>query len=114
VVELPATRMGETYAYAKIAGGYAWYTSDLVANIPELPPNPIARFLFAATKSAPGFRIFRLAGALMLKRPKTAYAELAATMRTRAPRVLVPGHGEVLDRPGLADETIGMLESAAR
>lgn len=114
VAELPSTRMGETYAFARIEGGYAWYTSDLVANLERLPPNPFAAFLFKSTKSAPGLRIFRLAAKLMLKEPKRAYAEIAGSMRAHMPRVLVPGHGAAIDRSGVGDETIGMLEAAAR
>ncbi|MBC7174446.1 MAG: hypothetical protein H5U40_18510, partial [Polyangiaceae bacterium] len=114
VVELPATRMGETYVWARIAGGYAWYTSDLLANMDRLPPNPVIAFLFKQTKSAPGLRIFHLAGKLMLKQPRRAYAEVAQAMRAHPPRVLVPGHGSPIDRSGLAEEAGALLESASR
>jgi hypothetical protein len=114
VVELEATRMGETYAWAKVADGYAWYTSDLVVNIERLPANPVAAFLFKVTKSAPGLRIFHLAGKVMLKKPKRTYAELAKSMRAHTPRVLVPGHGRVIDRGEVAARTIELLEAAAR
>ncbi len=113
VVELPSTRMGETYAYARIAGGYAWYTSDLIINMERLPPNP-AGLLFRLTKSAPGLRLFNLAAKLMLKQPKRAYAEIAGAMRAHRPRVLVPGHGVPADRGELAPEVIALVEAAAR
>lgn len=112
IVEAPTTKCGETWARAKIENGYAWYASDILANIPTLPPNFIIRALFKYTKSAPGYRIFNLAVSFIIKDKKKALKELLNDLKKHPPTIMVPAHGDVLTHGTLAAETIKMVEDA--
>ena len=112
VTEVPETKCGETWMWARIGGGYAWYVSDVLANMPELPSNFVLKLLFKWTKSAPGYRPFNLALKFVVKDRKKVLAQLLEEMKVRPPTVVVPAHGPVLTEAGLAERTYGMLQAA--
>ena len=112
VVETPSSRCGETWARAKIAGGHAWYGSDLLANIPVLPPQLVMRLLFKWTGSGPGYRLFNLAHKLLLKDRKATLRALLEDVRKHPPRVMVPAHGGILSSAEVAAETERLLADA--
>ncbi|MFV8753172.1 hypothetical protein ACNOYE_21700 [Nannocystaceae bacterium ST9] len=112
VVEAPASRCGETWAWAKIAGGYAWYASDLLANMERLPSNFVVRSLFKLTKSAPGYKVFNLATKLILSDKKRALGMMLDDVRRHPPTVMVPAHGGILVGEAVAGETEQLLVAA--
>lgn len=112
VIETPSSKCGETWVRAKIDGGYAWYGSDIVANMPSLPPNFIVRQLFKWTKSAPGYRLFNLAHKIVLKDRKATLRAMLADVEQHPPRVMVPAHGEILSSASLAVDTERLLRDA--
>lgn len=112
VVEAPKSKVGETWAWAKIGGGYAWYASDILANMPALPSNFVVRLLFKLSNSAPGYKVFSLAARLILQDRKRAFGQLLDDVRKHPVKVMVPGHGGVLDHAGLASETEGLVSAA--
>lgn len=112
VIEAPAEKCGETWGYAKVANGYAWFASDTLANMPGLPKALPPRLLMKWTKSAPGYRVFGLALKFLAKDPKALLRRLRDELRLRPPTIMVPAHGDVLTREGLADETEELLASA--
>ena len=112
VVETASSKCGETWARAKIEGGHAWYGSDIVANMPRLPPNFVVRQLFKWTKSAPGYRLFNLAHKIVLKDRKASLRGMLEDVRKHPPRVMVPAHGEILRSESLAKDTEALLVAA--
>lgn len=112
VVEAPASKCGETWARAKIEGGWAWYASDILANMPSLPSNFLVRTLFKLSKSAPGYRVFNLAVKFIIKDKKTALAAMLEDVRAHPPTVMVPAHGEILRGDRLAADTERVLREA--
>jgi hypothetical protein len=112
VIEAPASRAGETWARAKIDGGYAWYASDVLANMPQLPSSFIVRTLFKLTKSAPGYKVFNFAVKFILSDKKRALGMMLEDVRKHPPTVMVPAHGVILSQPSLAAETEQLLVAA--
>jgi hypothetical protein len=112
VIEAPSTKAGETWAWAKIADGYAWYASDVLANMPQLPSNFLFRFMFKATKSAPGYRVFNLATKLLLKDKRAALGSMLEDIRKHPPTVMVPAHGGIVDGGSVRADTEALLEAA--
>jgi len=112
VIEAPGSKCGETWARVKIDGGYAWYASDILANMDELPSQFLARMLFKLTRSAPGYRVFNLATKLMFKDKQAGLRAMLADVREHPPIVLVPAHGGILSGEALAGETERLLAAA--
>jgi hypothetical protein len=111
VIEAPTSRCGETWAWAKIDGGYAWYASDILANM-ELPSNFLVRALFKLSDSAPGYRVFGLAVRLILKDKRAALGSMLADVREHPPTVMVPAHGAILQGDALLADTQRLLADA--
>jgi hypothetical protein len=112
VVEAPASKAGETWARAKIAGGWAWYASDILANMDQLPANFLFRTLFKLSKSAPGYRVFNLAVKFIIADKKVALGAMLADLRAHPPTVMVPAHGTILTTTSLAADTERLLVDA--
>lgn len=111
-VVVPDTKAGETWVWAKVDGGYAWFVSDTLANIPRLPPNPFVKLLFWMTKSAPGFRVFHLALGFLVKDKKATLRRFAEALAERPPVVIVPAHGPAIDGPDAAERTRAVVAAA--
>lgn len=109
VGEVPNTKCGETWVWVKTATGYVWFVSDMLANIPELPSNPIARLVFKLSKSAPGYRVFSLALTFMVKDKKATLRTMADEMRSHPPSIVVPAHGAPLTDPDIAARTQALI-----
>lgn len=109
VIEAPTSRAGETWAWAKIDGGYAWYASDILANMERLPSNFLFRFLFKVSKSAPGYRVFNLAVKFIIKDKRAALGAMLDDVRKHPPTVMVPAHGTILTGASVAGETERLL-----
>ena len=114
VHEAADSKIGESWVWAKVAGGHAWFLSDLVANMERLPPRFPVRQLFKWTGSAPGYKPFHLAMKFTLKDKRGTLKALAAEVAARPPTAVVPSHGGVLDHAGLAADTAQLLAGAIR
>jgi hypothetical protein len=112
LAEVANSKAGETWLSAKTARGHVWFVSDILANIPRLPPNPFVKLLFWASGSAPGYRVFNLALKILVKDRKACLRTLADEMRARPPVMVVPSHGELLAEPGIAERTQALLAAA--
>jgi hypothetical protein len=112
VIEAPKSKAGETWAWAKIAGGYAWYASDVLANMDRLPSSFVVRTLFKLSNSAPGYKVFKLATTFLLSDKKRAFGVMLEDVRKHPPTVMVPAHGDILDHASLAGDTEQLLVSA--
>ena len=109
--DVPDTKRGESWCWAKTEGGHAWYASDVLANMPKAPPFPIS-LLFKWTKSAPGYRVFGLALKLIVKDPKATLRLLAQDLEAHPVSTMVPAHGDVLDHAALAADTRALVTGA--
>lgn len=111
IVEAPKSKTGETWVWVKIEGGYAWYASDVLANMPSLPPSFIPRTLFKLTKSGPGYCVFNLANTFNLGDKKGTFRAMLDDLAAHPPTVMVPAHGEILRGESLAADTRRLLEA---
>lgn len=109
--EVPNTKCGESWFWANTGAGHAFYTSDVLANIPKLPPFPI-RLVFTLTKSAPGYRVFNLALKFIVKDKSATLRLLADDVAAHPVTTMVPGHGDILTHATIGDETKQLLASA--
>jgi hypothetical protein len=112
IVEAEISKCGECWAWSPIAGGYAWFGSDVLANMPSLPKNLIFRMMFKMTKSAPGYKIFGLAMKFIVGNKKPVLSLMLEQVKAYPPTVMVPGHGDILTGPNLAADTMALLQSA--
>lgn len=105
------TKIGECWFWVRREQGYAWYVSDLLANLPALPKSLMPRLLFQLSGSGPGYRIFNLALFYGAKDKRAVLRQLLDDLAAHPPTVIVPAHGGVLTQEGLADETRALLEA---
>ncbi|MCA9707573.1 MAG: hypothetical protein KDK70_17100 [Myxococcales bacterium] len=112
VVEVPTSKAGETWVRVKLAKGYAWYASDLLANLDRLPSNFFVRMLFKLTKSGPGYRVFNLAVKLIVKDKKAGLRAMLDDVREHPPTVMVPAHGGIVTGKAVAADTEALLSAA--
>jgi len=109
--DFEGTKCGETAAWAKTATGYAWFASDLLANLPALPNSFPLRMLFKLTKSAPGFRVFNLAVKFIIKDRKGVFAQFLKDLKSHPPSVIVPAHGAPIASDNVAEEAYALVAS---
>lgn len=114
--DVPASRCGESWFWAKLSGDgpprYAWYMSDVLANMRGLPPGLLFRLLFKLTGSAPGYRVFNLALKFMVKDAKGALRLLLEDVEAHPPGVVVPAHGDILADGDIDERTRALLKAA--
>jgi glyoxylase-like metal-dependent hydrolase (beta-lactamase superfamily II) len=97
LIELPYFRTGEALVKIRAAEGLLWYVTDIVLNLPRLPPNPLFAALFKLSGSAPGLRINRIGPLFMVRDRPALWRWLAAEAGRDRPRWLVPAHGDTVD-----------------
>lgn len=112
VVEAPGSRHGETWTRVKIADGYAWYTSDILINVPELPKPFIPRTLFKLTKSGPGYTVFNLAVRFIFKDKRAGLGAMMREVDEYPPTVMVPAHGGTLRGADVPAKTRAVIQAA--
>lgn len=115
--EVPDSKCGESWFWARLSKGeagerFAWYMSDVLANMANVPGNLIIRTLFKLTGSAPGYRVFKLALKLIVRDAKAALRLLLADVEAHPPGVVVPAHGDILTGGDVAGRTVALLKSA--
>lgn len=96
-VDMPNYRTGEVLVRVETARGHAWYVTDVIMNMPELPRHPVVRVLFGVTGSAPGLRYNRVAALFMVRDRRALRRWLADEAAKRPPRWLIPAHGDIVD-----------------
>lgn len=103
--EVENTKCGETWVWAQVKGGYIWFVSDTLANLPRLPTSFIPKLLFRFTKSAPGYRVFNLALQFLVKDKKATLRALSEAMKLHPPIAVIPSHGPPLVNDDIAATT---------
>jgi len=95
--DMPHYRTGEVLVRIRTERGDVWYVTDVVLNMPVLPANPIARFAFRASRSAPGLKFNNIAPLFMVRDKRALRRWLGAEAAREPPRWLIPAHGDIVD-----------------
>lgn len=96
-IDLPHFKTGEVFVTMKTGLGETWYVTDILFNMPKLPPNPIAKALFSWTNSAPGLKYNNLASFIMVKDKKAMKSWLAKQVESAPPARVLFAHGATLE-----------------
>ena len=110
VVDPPGFKVGNAFATVRGKSGAYWYPSDLISNIPKLPPGFVFRTLMSMTDSAPGYRLFRPAVWLQVKNKPALRAWIDEELTKSAPAAVVPAHGPPVAGTDLVSSTKALLE----
>ena len=97
LTDMPYYRTGEALVRIHSARGLAWYVTDLILNIRELPRNPLLKLLFKLTASAPGLRFNKVGPKLMVRDGRALRAWLKEEYERTKPRWLIATHGAIAD-----------------
>jgi hypothetical protein len=97
LTDMPHYKTGETLVRVRAAEGIAWYVTDVILNLRELPAHPVFRLLFRFSGSAPGLRLNRIAPLFMVKNREALWGWLSTEAERDCPRWLIPAHGDVVD-----------------
>jgi hypothetical protein len=98
MVDMPHYKTGEMLVRWKIDGGYAWYVTDVMFNMPELPKGPFG-WVMNWTRSGPGLRRNAIASMFMVKDKRALYGWIAEQADKTPPALIVPCHGDLLRPP---------------
>lgn len=103
LVDMPFYKTGEVLVRATTARGRAWYVTDIVFNMPELPSNIVAKAIFGLSRSAPGLRMNNIAPVFMVRDKKALKQWLAAELERDAPQWIIAAHGDIAKVDSPAD-----------
>jgi hypothetical protein len=95
--DMPHYRTGEVLVRISSGRGLVWYVTDIVLNLPVLPPNPVVRLLFGLSGSAPGLKLNNIASLFMVRDKAALKRWLAAELDKAPPAWLIPAHGGIVD-----------------
>jgi len=102
LLDMPHYKAGELLVRMKTpAVGVAWYVTDVLFNMPKLPPMPIG-LIFKILGSAPGFKKNPVNAWLMMSDKRAVYRWLKEEGAKFPPSLVIPSHGVPLkmDPPG--------------
>jgi hypothetical protein len=105
----PTGLPGNAFAFVRTKSGTYWYASDLLANIPALPPGFVFKTLMSMTDSAPGYKLFRPAVWLQVKDKKGLTAWFDQTLAEMPPTTVVPAHGGPVQMANLIEATRALV-----
>lgn len=109
--EAPDPKIGESWYWVQTTKGYLWYASDVLINLPELPPKLFPRLLFTFTRSAPGYRVFSLMLMMTTKNKKETLNAFLADIASYPPHMMIPAHGDVVSVDDVASTTTKLIKS---
>jgi hypothetical protein len=112
VVAAEGCKIGDVLVRVQTERGTLLYVGDFIANIPTMPKNPLAWLMFRLTNSGPGLKVFKIFFLFFSSDKKVLRDFLIREIEARPPAILVPGHGEVVERPELAPTLVSMLRAA--
>lgn len=97
LIDMPYYKTGEVLVRIDTGNGVAWYVTDVIMNLPTLPPQPLFRLMFSVSGSGPGLRFNNIAPLFMVADKKALRRWIADEFRKSPPRWLIPAHGDVVD-----------------
>lgn len=113
IVEVPGHKLGDIILRAQTDMGMAWWTGDIVANMP-----PANNFLFRLankwTDSGPGFKVNRLFLKFFAQDQVAIRNFFIEQLAAQPMDVFVPAHGDPILREDLATEMTEMFRTAVK
>lgn len=97
LVDMPHYKTGEALVRIRTSRGLAWYVTDWMMNMRELPPNPVAKLVFRLSGSAPGLKFNNLTPLFMVQDKRALKGWLKREFDQAPPQWILPAHGEVAD-----------------
>lgn len=97
LIDMPHYKTGEALVRITTERGVVWYVTDVIMNMPELPRNPIARFVFRVSGSAPGPKFNNIAPLFMVRDKAALRRWLCDEFRKAPPAWMIATHGDVVD-----------------
>ena len=97
LIDMPYYRTGEALIKIRTSRGLAWHVTDIILNITQLPKNPLVRFLFTFSGSAPGLRYNNVGPRFMVKDLPALKQWLEQEYAKAPPRWMIVTHGEIAD-----------------
>jgi hypothetical protein len=110
LLDIPHYKTGEVLVRARSGSNVLWYVTDVLMNVPEVPPG-IAGMIFKWTGSMPGLRRNNVAPVFMMKDKRSVWRWLHEEAEKEPPSVLVPAHGEILRMGVPGKELIDVLRA---
>jgi hypothetical protein len=92
IIDMPHYKMGEVLIRWRTEGGWAWYLTDVIMNLP-VAPKGLFGMVVRWTRSGPGLRRNAIAGQFMVKDKRALYAWIAEQAEKTPPRLVVSCHG---------------------
>lgn len=105
----PGLKAPDIFLTVTLADGCLWHSTDLLINMPKLPGG-FPGLLFKLTKSAPGYRFFKLASLIYVKDRKSLKAHWLDALTRQPATLVVPGHGDAVRDPG-GQQTRALVEA---
>ena len=96
-IDMPHYKTGEALIRIRTSRGLVWYVTDIILNIQELPKNPLLKFLFTFSGSAPGLRYNNVGPRFMVRDLPALKKWLDDEYSKEPPRWLIPAHGAIAD-----------------
>jgi hypothetical protein len=97
LIDMPHYKTGEVMVRIKTAGGVVWYLTDILMNLPELPPQLLFRLMFKWTDSGPGLKVNKISPLFMVKNKRELYRWVAEQIDKDPPTRLIPAHGGIVE-----------------
>ena len=95
LIDMPYYRTGELLARLRTARGRAWYVTDIITNMAELPRHPVFGLVYKLSGSGPGIKLNNLASLFMVRDKAALKRWLFRELEEAPPEWLIPAHGEI-------------------
>lgn len=112
VIAADGCKIGDVIVTVQTDNGTLAYVGDFIANIQTLPKNLLFRLFMKLTDSAPGLKVFNLFFKFFVKDKHAARDFLIRELEASPPAIVVPGHGDVVQRAELGPTLVSMLRAA--
>lgn len=109
LIDMPHYRTGEVLVRIRTERGVVWYVTDVIMNLPALPPNRLVRTMFRLSGSAPGLRFNNIAPLFMVRDRAALRTWLAQEFAKDRPAWLIAAHGNIVDFTTERDAARGLF-----
>jgi hypothetical protein len=97
LVDMPHYKTGELLARVTSGGRPIWYVTDVLMNLPELPPQLVFKMMFKLTNTAPGLKFNNVASMFMVEDKRALKGWLLEQAAKAPPSRVLVAHGDHFD-----------------
>jgi hypothetical protein len=97
LVDMPHYKTGEVLVRMKTGAGPVWFVTDVIMNLPQVPPRFPFNLLFKWTGSAPGLCLNGVAPFFMVEDRRALRRWLREEVEKAPPFLLIACHGDPVD-----------------